>query len=30
MDGVDAKDFFFGFFSHAQTHTQVASDFVFE
>jgi hypothetical protein len=30
MDGMDAKDFFFGFFSHAQTLTQVASDFVFE
>ncbi len=30
MDGMDAKDIFFGFFSQAQTLTQVASDFVFE
>jgi hypothetical protein len=30
MDGMDAKDIFFGFFSWAQTLTQVASDFVFE
>ncbi len=30
MDGVDAKNIFFGFFSQAQTLTQVASDFVFE
>lgn len=29
-DGVDAKDTFFGFFTQAQTLTQVASDFVFE
>ncbi len=30
MDGVDAKDFFLGLFSQAQTLTQVARNFVFE